>query len=332
MKTYLIVLISIAFVTFSCVPPQQFTETKQEAEKFKKERDVLQTENELLNVKSTELKSALELKEKEIENLNKKHADESEELEKLRIERNKLKNEVANLKASNESLVSGSNSETKKLIAKLENSQLELYKREEELTKLSKEVAEEQAKLKRMRVELDARNKRLVELERLVSSKDSAANALKDKVSAALLGFENQGLSVSKKDGKVYVSLDEKLLFSSGSIVVDANGVEALKKLAGVLEINTDINITIEGHTDDVPVIASDKFADNWDLSVKRATSIIRILLENSSIDPKRLTASGRGEFLPVDSSQTSEARQKNRRTEIILTPNLDEILELLGE
>ena len=126
--------------------------------------------------------------------------------------------------------------------------------------------------------------------------------------------------------------MEEKLLFGSGSTEVDPRGKTALKKLAAVLEQNPDINITIEGHTDDVPVIPGSKYADNWDLSVLRATSIIRILLDGSTIDPKRLTAAGRGQYQPVDPAKTSEARQKNRRTEIILTPNLDELFQILDQ
>jgi chemotaxis protein MotB len=124
--------------------------------------------------------------------------------------------------------------------------------------------------------------------------------------------------------------LDEKLLFKSGSITVDPAGVSAIKKLAKILEQNPDIDITIEGHTDNVPLSPNASMQDNWDLSVKRATSIVRILLNGTKISPKRLTAAGRGEFIPVDAANTSEARQKNRRTEIILTPKLDELYRML--
>ena len=138
------------------------------------------------------------------------------------------------------------------------------------------------------------------------------------------MGFKNDGLTVSLKNGKVYVSLEEKLLFGTGSTSVSPSGVNALKKLGQVLERNTDINIMIEGHTDDVPYKSdSGPIKDNWDLSVKRATAVVRILLDNSSINPKRLIASGRGKSMPVDSAKTTEARRKNRRTEIILILNL---------
>ena len=140
---------------------------------------------------------------------------------------------------------------------------------------------------------------------------------LKAKVSEALLGFENNGLTVTMKNGKVYVSLDEKLLFKTASWDIDANGRNALKKLAGVLERNPDIQITIEGHTDNVPYNpGSGQLKDNWDLSVKRATTVVRVLIEGSKIDPKRLTASGRSEYLPVDARNTpgcTTEKQKNR-------------------
>jgi chemotaxis protein MotB len=126
------------------------------------------------------------------------------------------------------------------------------------------------------------------------------------------------------------VSLDEKLLFKSGSTVVDPNGVKALKQLAVVLASNPDINISIEGHTDDVPFKKGASIKDNWDLSVLRATSIVRIILDGSGIEPTRLTVAGRGEFLPVDTAKTPEARRKNRRTEIILSPDLSEVFKIL--
>jgi chemotaxis protein MotB len=137
-------------------------------------------------------------------------------------------------------------------------------------------------------------------------------------------------LTVEQKNGKVYVSLDEKLLFKSGKWEVDPNGQNALKKLAAVLEKNEDINVLIEGHTDDVPFGGNGNIADNWDLSAKRATAIVKIILANSKVKPQRLMAAGRGEFMPIDPQKTTEARQKNRRTEIILSPKLDEVLKML--
>jgi len=138
------------------------------------------------------------------------------------------------------------------------------------------------------------------------------------------------GLAVEMKNGKVYVSLDEQLLFKSGSTNVDPKGVSAIKKLAEVLAVNPDINIMVEGHTDDVPYISSSTVKDNWDLSVKRATAIVRILMSNTKIDGNRIIAAGRSKYHPVINSKAPDARKKNRRTEIILTPKLDELFKIL--
>lgn len=141
----------------------------------------------------------------------------------------------------------------------------------------------------------------------------------------ALKGVNEGDLSIEMKNGKVYVTLSNKLLFTSGSTVVDEAGKNALSKLANVLNDNKDIHVMVEGHTD------TDKGLDNWDLSVKRATSIVRILSDDYKVDPTRVTASGRGEFMPVASNKTAEGKGKNRRTEIILTPNLDELFTILN-
>jgi len=187
--------------------------------------------------------------------------------------------------------------------------------------------------LDELNLELEKKNARMAELEKVLDTQKKIVEDLKMKVSEALMGFENKGLTVTNRDGKVYLSLDEKLLFKSASWDIDANGRNALKKLAAVLERNPGIQITIEGHTDNVPYRpGSGNLSDNWDLSVKRATTVVRTLLEGSKINPSRLTASGRGEFVPVETGDTPEARQKNRRTEIILTPDLTELYNLINQ
>jgi chemotaxis protein MotB len=135
---------------------------------------------------------------------------------------------------------------------------------------------------------------------------------------------------VKQKNGKVYVSMEESLLFASGKYEVTAKGADALKKLSKVLESNVDINIMVEGHTDNVPYKGTDQLLDNWDLSAKRATTVVRILLNGSGINPERITAAGRSEYAPIDKANTPEARSKNRRTEIILSPKLDELLKII--
>jgi len=333
MKTFLpgIIPIAISFMLYqSCVPPQLYTETKEERNECKHERDELLAENEKLTVENTELKANLELTEDAKRRIEESGIDNVEELKLLKGRYEQLNKRFEELQKSYQIAIHGSDSETRDLMGKLDAAHNNLYQREDQLNQLQTKLDKDREELNRLKLELQQNNARLMELQRIIDQKDAQADALKQKLSAALTGFENQGLTITKKNGKVYVSLDEKLLFPSGSTEVDPRGKVALQKLAVVLEQNRDINILIEGHTDDVPVIPGSRYSDNWDLSVQRATAIIRILLDGTSIDPKRLTAAGRGEYYPVDPRKTSDARQKNRRTEIILEPNLDEVFELL--
>ena len=176
---------------------------------------------------------------------------------------------------------------------------------------------------------LAEREKTLNELQQVIARQDSITKRLNDVLRNALLGFNSDELSVEIKNGKVYVSMTDKLLFKSGSAAVEAKGKEAIKLLADVLNKNQDIDILIEGHTDNVPIKTA-VYRDNWDLSVARATSIVRILTDEYKITPTRLTASGKGEFWPRATNDTPEGRASNRRTEIILSPKLDEIMQLL--
>lgn len=176
---------------------------------------------------------------------------------------------------------------------------------------------------------LTEREGALKELKKTIARQDSITRRLNDIIRNALLGFKSDELSVEVKNGKVYVSMSDKLLFKSASATIEDKGLEAIKVLADVLTKNNEIDILIEGHTDNLP-IRNAVYRDNWDLSVARATSIVRILVDSYKIDAKRLTASGKGEFSPKASNATPEGRAKNRRTEIILSPKLDVIMELL--
>jgi len=331
--------ISIVWMTFfvaslalveSCVPLTKFREQKKKLANYERENNELISSNEQLTVSNTELLASMNICKKELDAMAADSLRRSQEIDALKKSSRQLENRLQELNVSMETLKKGSEREASKLMMQIEGIQGDLQTREDQLQKLSQEMYEKQSNLLAMEQELDKRNRRMVELERIISRQDSAVRALRNKVSAALVGLENNGLTVSMRQGKVYVSLDEKLLFKSGSIVVDPAGVSALKRLAVILEQNPDISITIEGHTDNVPLTASASMQDNWDLSVKRATSIVRILLANGKIAPDRLTAAGRGEFIPVDAANTPTARQKNRRTEIILMPKLDELYQML--
>jgi chemotaxis protein MotB len=322
-------LIILIFAS-SCVTTKNFKDMEDQKNQLNGERNELFAENEQLTVDNAEMQARIESMESEMEEIETWKAETQEEYDKLKSSYDELDRRYIDLKESQDALLKGHTIETKRLLTQLQKTQEDLLAKEDLLKSLEESATQKMYDAERLRAQLEERNQRLVELEQILNAKEAQMNALRDAISTALYGFEKEGLSVYIKDGMVYVSMDEKLLFKTGSIVVDPRGVQALKTLAGVLEDNPDIKITVEGHTDNVPVRTNASFADNWDLSVKRATSIVRILLDNSSIDPIRLVASGRGEFLPVDPAGTTEARQKNRRTEIILTPRLDELYRLL--
>jgi chemotaxis protein MotB len=198
-----------------------------------------------------------------------------------------------------------------------------------QLAQLNKDLKAKSNELELKENLLQEREQRLKEMEAIVSRQDSITKALNTIVKNALLGFKADELSVEMKNGKVYVSMTDKLLFKSGSAAVEDKGKQAFKMLADVLNKNNEIVIAIEGHTDNVP-IKTNLYKDNWDLSVARATSIVRMLNEEYAVNPKRLTASGKGEYFPVASNDNSEGKAKNRRTEIILSPKLDELFKML--
>ncbi|QIX63443.1 OmpA family protein [Hymenobacter sp. BT18] len=206
----------------------------------------------------------------------------------------------------------------------------DLARREAELGELETTLNRSKADIDKLNADLKVREARLAELQQALADKDKAVNDLKAKVSNALLSFKASDLQVKMKDGKVYVSLSEQLLFKSGSTKVDPKGQEALKKLATVLQEQKDVNVVVEGHTDNVPILKGTAgMQDNWDLSVLRATEIARLLSTNG-VAPERVTASGRAQYVPVSANDTPANKAMNRRTEIILTPKLDELFQIL--
>ena len=211
-------------------------------------------------------------------------------------------------------LLAGDRSENRKLLTDLEATRLRLQRQEDSLNTLSRSLGDREAKLSDLQKELAA--------------KDAAMKSLKDRVTSALSGFEGKGLTVTQKDGKIYVNLDNKLLFKSGSTTVEGEGKQALSNLAKAVENEKDLSILVEGHTDTDKILPGGSMKDNWDLSVLRATSVVRILQESSKVDPTRITAGGRGEYVPVDPND----KAKNRRIEVILSPNLEALYKLVNE
>jgi chemotaxis protein MotB len=215
--------------------------------------------------------------------------------------------------------------ELRSQITTLQNDNAKLVK---QIDDAMKKASEATGLVNMTQKQLDAEQKRLWDLRKLLQEQGQAVESLRKKMADALVGFNSNELQVFVKNGRVYVSLQENLLFPSGSAVVNAKGKEALGTLAQVLNVNPDINVVVEGHTDSIPIRG--KYEDNWALSVARATSIVRILTDTYKVDPTRVTASGRSLFEPVDSNGTADGRQRNRRTEIILAPKLDQLMQLL--
>ncbi len=291
----LVFTFAIAILFFSCKPIYKCGEAKPEKKLFLP-KIILTVINERDSLCST-----LSLRENQISNLDVIVANQNSNYQKLEKQYNDLSN--TNL------------SQAEQFSASLKQKSDELRQKSDELT--SKENL------------LIDREKSLRDMQKVIARQDSITKRLNDILRNALLSFKSDELSVEVKNGKVYVSMSDKLLFKSGSAAIESKGIEAIKVLADVLTKNSDIDILVEGHTDNIPIKTA-IYGDNWDLSVARATSIVRILTNDYKISPTRLTASGKGEYAPRTSNATPEGRAGNRRTEIILSPKLDEIMKLL--
>jgi chemotaxis protein MotB len=307
-------------LTTSCVSKKIYQDLENKYADLKKELNALSDENGVLKASKNQL---------EIDKTNLQT-----ELDKTKAERDKLASDYAatkksldNLKASyaalekdsNEALESNIN-KNRQLLAELEAKQKALTAEQDRLTKLKKD--------------LEASSTRLAELEKIMADKDAAMKKLKETLTKSLKAFEGKGLTVTEKDGKVYVSMENKLLFESGSWTVGTEGKKAVDLVGKVLGDNPEISVLIEGHTDNDKITGTigGGVENNWDLSTKRATAIVNILSANAKVKKENLTAAGRGEYAPLLSNETAEGKAKNRRIEIILTPKLDEISKMLNE
>ena len=306
----------LTFSVASCVSTRQFADVQEKLKTVTSENETLKQSNQRLETANREFESA----NAQLTERNKKlNAQVEEALYDLNVQKQKYAGQeidMQNLNRQLDILRAGSTSEIETLMGELQTARRDLNQREDRLRDAEKELAE--------------RNKRLIELQEVLTQKDQAVKELRDKVVRALTGFTDNGLTVHEKNGKVYVSMDEKLLFKTGQWAVDPNGQKALRDLSVLLAENPDINIMVEGHTDDVPMRGSGDVKDNWDLSVMRATAVTKILTQNPQLNPERIISAGRSEYVPLDMDKTPEARQMNRRTEIILSPKLDELLKIL--
>lgn len=269
----------------------------------------------------------------------KKYDAETARAEKEKAEKNALAKQLSEQQDINKKL-SAANAEMKSNIAalndrvsRLKDSIATLESTAKELNNkinvLRDEKENTKRQLKSTNDQIAAQRQRLEQLQALLDQQQEAAEALRRKIAEALKGFSSSELTVKMKNGKVYISMQESLLFPSGSAVVNPKGKDALSKVAGVLNTSSDININIEGHTDSIPIHTA-KFADNWELSTARATSIAHVLIDEYRVSPAKLVASGRSEYDPIAPNSTPEGRGQNRRTEIILEPRLDELMKLM--
>ncbi len=298
----LLLLSSLLFASCASVKPcgETYTEEQKffQSKKFKEavhERDSLCT-------RTADLEGILDATEEDLNRTKKELTDAENQISNLTADLERSKKEFDQLKLASGAKVAG----------------------------LSTDLANKQAELAAKEELLKNREERLKMLEEIVQRQDELMNALSRRVKDALMGFDADELSVEMRDGKVYVSMSDKLLFKSASATVEPKGVEALVKIAEVMKKNTDINMAIEGHTDSL-AINTNRFKDNWDLSVARSVSVVRLLQKNG-VDPQRVTAAGKGEYTPIGDNKTKEGRAKNRRTEIVLTPKLNELMQLLGQ
>lgn len=314
-----------------CVPVKQVRELREKYDNCNEQRNFLSGETDRLSSENTELKAEIERLRAEVEEMIRDTSSTAKKYRELKHEFDRLQTMNEELIKSSERSKSSSEAENKKLMGKLMSMQNDLQEKEDRLKLLEKELNEKESDLDKLQDELIRREARVKELEELITQKDEAVKSLRDKVKSALTGFADKGIKVEQKNGRVYVSMEAKLLFSSGSTKVGSEGTTAVIELAKALEDTEDITILVEGHTDSDPIKTS-TIQDNWDLSVKRATSVVRIMLENSKIKPGILTAAGRGEFFPVAENNTPEGKAKNRRIEVILTPDLDKLFRILEE
>ena len=310
---FILILASLS----SCVSSKIFNELDTKYNQLKSDYDNLSLLNEDLIINKNGL-------ETELINLQKTCDD-------INLNKNEINSELEILKKNYENLSSAYSALEKNSTKSLEENAKKNRALLDEINEKEEALALENKRLMDLETYMQERAIRITELENLIAAKDKAMRDLKDAISKALTAFEGKGLIVEQRNGKVYVSLENKLLFKSGSWSVGKQGRQAIIELGKVLGENPKIAVLIEGHTDNVSFSGNGQISNNWDLSTKRATAIISILSENSSIKLENLTAAGRSEYSPINSNETIEGKAKNRRIEVILTPKLDEISKLLN-
>lgn len=313
----------LIFTTFliGCVPAKKYNDLLEKEKLCSDELEKYKTKALDFEAEASNFKSKYEVLEKDVKQLKSDTSRLGNDYRTLYAKYDKLANINEALEVNYNKLRLSGASETARLTTELEVKQLELQQREDQLIELEKELTAREQRL-------ILQEQKLAELNTIIQQKEEATRILKEKVTLALKNFENKGLTVVEKDGKIYVSMEAKLLFKSGSIEVQEEGQEALIELAKVLETEKELEIIVEGHTDTDKMASSKHPNNNWELSVLRATSVITIMSNNSNINPQQLMAAGRSEYHPIDEAN----KAKNRRIEIIISPDLNALYNLISE
>ncbi len=321
-----IVLLSIG----SCVTPKVHNTLVSNYNELKS--DYNKNEKDKLNLKNSLEKQIAksELLLNKITNLSSDSIQNGKMLALLQAKYNSLSETYDLLVSKNSRVIADKAKETKNLLERLERVQSDLLSKEDQLNDLSNSLLSKEEKLKLAKEELELRSKRVLELERIINTKDSIVTSLKQSISDALIGLEGEGLSIEQRNGKVYISLEEELLFASGQYEVNATGIKALNRLSVVLANQDNLEILVEGHTDSIPLSGKGLIKDNWDLSVMRATQVVKVLTRNKDLSPLKVIAAGRAQFMPIETNKTIEGRSANRRIEMILSPKLNDLFYLL--
>ena len=324
MKKFVLFLLVFG-LTAGCVPIKKFEELQADYDQSQEELSRLKTENAELSITLKEIEAERDRLAKSVKGLENDTTSKGKQLRALKRSYEELSDSYALLIENNNSLVARNAEENRRLLEEMQLLEGKLQGKEDSLLLKAQEMDS-------ISNALIARERKVNELQSMLSEKDSATNALRQRVADALLGFEGKGVNIEQKDGRIYVTLDNSLLFASGKWEVGAEGTKALDQLAVVLAENNDINVLIEGHTDNDQYYGGNVIKDNWDLSVMRATNVVKILTNNKGVDPMRVTAAGRSEFIPVSENDSSEGKAKNRRIEIILIPDYQALLDLINE